>query len=74
MPKNLPLADIYKERNRMGIVVLIGSVLALIGAFVVMAFLLIKEKKPITDLYVILSIITIFSALFMIGRVSGLIG
>ena len=43
MPKNLPLADIYKERNHMGIVVLIGSVLALIGAFVFMAFLLIKE-------------------------------
>ena len=74
MLESLPSADIYKERNRMGIVVLIGSVLALIGAFVFMAFLLIKEKKPITDLYVILSIITIFSALFMIGRVTGLIG
>ena len=58
----------------MAIIVLIASLLALICAFVFMAFLLIKEKKPITDLYVILSILTIFSALLMIGRVTGLIG
>lgn len=47
---------------------LLGSFLALIAS-VVMAIKQIQAKKPITDLYLVLSILTFLIALRMVGRI-----
>ena len=55
----------------MRIVFLIGSCFILIAS-ALMAIKLIKEKKPITGLYLILSIITFFIALRMVCKMLGI--
>lgn len=54
----------------MRIVILAGSCLMLI-ACILMAIILIKEKKSITNPYLLLSIITFLIALFMICKMLG---
>lgn len=49
-------------------VFLLGSFLVLIAS-ILMAIKQMKAKKPITDLYLILSILTFFIALRMVGRI-----
>lgn len=55
----------------MRIVFLIGSCLMLIAS-AFMAIKLIEEKKPITDLYLILSIITFLLALRIVFKMFGI--
>ena len=54
----------------MRVIILIASCLMLIAS-ALMAIKLIKEKKPITDLYFILSIVTFLIALRMIFKMLG---
>ena len=63
--------NLTKECNYMRVIILIASCLALIAS-ALMAIKLIKEKKPITDLYFILSIVTFLIALRMIFKMLGI--
>ena len=55
----------------MRIVFLIGSCLMLIAS-VLMAIKQLKEKKPITDHYLLLSILTFIIALRMVAKMFGI--
>ncbi len=54
----------------MKMIILAGSCLVLIGC-VIMVIMQIKKKKPITDPYLLLLIITFFVALRMICKMLG---
>ena len=57
----------------MQLLMLIGSALVFVSAVVFMLHLRIKEKKPFTDLYMILCMATCVMSLFMISRLLGII-
>ena len=57
----------------MQLLMLICSALVFVSAVVFMLHLRIKEKKPFTDLYMILCMATCVASLFMIGRLLGII-
>ena len=63
-------SNLTKESSHMKMIILASSCLVLIGC-VIMVIMQIKKKKPITDPYLLLSIITFFVALRMICKILG---